>query len=114
MRREVLSLLEDALLASQRISDKISEFSLGEYEHASWETKAAVERQYELLGEALNYVRNADAELAERIPGVEAAIGVRNHIIHGYFEGDDETLWQTATEDLPQLQQALLHLLIPR
>lgn len=108
------SLLQDALLASQRISDKISEFSLGEYELASWETKSAVERQYELLGEALLNVQRADAELAGRIPGLAETVRVRDHIADAVLHPEDEVLWRSATEDLPQLQQALLHLLIPR
>lgn len=111
---EIAPLLRDALLVSQRISDEISEFSLGEYEMASWETKSAVERQYELLGQALLNVQWADGELADRIPGLVETIMVRDHIAGAVLQPEDETLWRSATESLPQLQQALLHLLAQR
>ncbi len=47
-------------------------------------TQAAVERKFEIVGEALNRLQNAHPELAERIPRLRRIIDFRNPLIHGY------------------------------
>ena len=108
----VTAQLQVGLVASQKIADLISEFSLGEYELASWETKNAVEDEYQVLAGALEEVRNLDLEFAERIPGLAEAVGVGHHISGAELEAEDEIIWRSAAEELPQLQQALLQLLM--
>lgn len=38
-------------------------------------------------------------------------IGMRNVLVHGYFDIDSDIVWQTATRDLPALQAAIERLL---
>jgi uncharacterized protein with HEPN domain len=55
--------------------------------------RAALERKFEILGEALNRAEQSDPELAERLPELRRIIGMRNKIIHGYDAVDEEILW---------------------
>jgi uncharacterized protein with HEPN domain len=34
-------------------------------------------------------------------------VGMRNRVIHAYFEVDSDVLWETVTEDFPQLRSTL-------
>nr|NLI48816.1 DUF86 domain-containing protein [Propionibacterium sp.] len=63
----------------------------------------ATERQVELVGEALNNLRKADPELAERIPDAHKIIATRNVLVHGYTEVNSTIVWQAATQAVPGL-----------
>lgn len=52
--------------------------------------QAALERKFEILGEALNRAEQSDPELADRLPELRRIIGMRNRIIHGYDAVDEE------------------------
>lgn len=74
--------------------------------------RSAVERQLEIIGEALSRLAKAAPDLAERIPGARSAIGMRNVLIHGYARVDNETVWRTATEAVPVLRTEVAELLL--
>ncbi|SEI16322.1 MULTISPECIES: HepT-like ribonuclease domain-containing protein [unclassified Leifsonia] len=76
-----------------------------------WVLQAAVERQLEILGEALKNLRSADAETAARIPNVHAIIGTRNILVHAYAQVDQQRVWEILTDDLPELIPVLESLL---
>ena len=46
--------------------------------------QAAVERKFEIIGEALNQLSKLDAALASRIPDLPQIVTLRNQLIHGY------------------------------
>ena len=46
-------------------------------------TQAAVERKFEIIGEALNRLQKAHPKLAGRIPRLRRIIAFRNLLIHG-------------------------------
>ena len=78
--------------------------------------RSAVERQCEIVGEALNRLARAAPELAARIPDLSRAVAFRNLLIHGYATVDDATVWRPVTEDfsvlashIAALQQELDH-----
>ncbi len=67
-------------------------------------TVNAVIRSIEIIGEAANRITpNLKVENPD-IPWKEI-IGMRNHLIHVYFDVDFETVWQTIQEDIPQLKK---------
>jgi len=70
----------------------------------------ALVRAVEIVGEAAAKV---SAETRQRAPGIpwREAVGIRNRLIHAYFDVDLDVLWRTAQDDLPPLQQALQALL---
>lgn len=46
--------------------------------------QAAVERKFEVIGEALNQLAKLDATIAARIPDFPQIVAFRNQLIHGY------------------------------
>jgi len=54
------------------------------------------------IGEASNYVSEKFRESHLDIPW-RKMIGMRNKLIHGYFNVNLDIIWETVNEDLPQL-----------
>ena len=46
--------------------------------------RSAVERQFEIIGEALGTLARVDATIAARIPEFRDIVAFRNILIHGY------------------------------
>jgi len=65
--------------------------------------RAAVEREFEIIGEALGQVAKLDAELASGISEHRAIVAFRNILIHGYAEVDDRLVWDVVETRLPVL-----------
>ena len=66
--------------------------------------RAAVERQFEIIGEALNQMFKRDASLALRISDHRRIIAFRNRLIHGYADIDHEVVWGVLETNLPTLR----------
>lgn len=74
--------------------------------------RSAVERQFEIIGEALNQLSRVDPEAASHIPELQRIVAFRKVLIHhGYATVDDALVWQILVDKLPSLQQALTALL---
>ena len=73
--------------------------------------RAAVERQFEIIGEALAGLRRADGDVAAMIPGLPCMVAFRNVLIHGYATVDDRLVWGVVERDLGQLLDVLARLL---
>lgn len=69
--------------------------------------RSAVERQLEILGEALNRLRRVDAETAARVPDLDKIVGMRNILAHEYGDIDYEIVWRAATVGVPALVPVL-------
>jgi len=76
-------------------------------------TQDAVIRSIEILGEAAKQVRSADPEFAKRHAHIpwELLYGMRNRIVHDYFEIDLTVVWQTVHLDLPVLRPQIFALI---
>ena len=68
---------------------------------------AAVERKFEIIGEALRLAEDADETVTEMIPDLRKIVGMRNRIIHGYDAVDAETIWNVIEVHLPTLARQL-------
>ena len=96
------------LFEIQQAIRHIEEFTLhtdfAEYQsHAMM--RSAVERQFEIIGEAVNRLSEMDPELASRISERPRIISFRNQLIHGYFVIDDHVVWDVIQTKLPILAQ---------
>jgi uncharacterized protein with HEPN domain len=99
---------------AQASADAILEFIAGhtaEKYFANAMMRAAVERHFEIIGEALNRFAKNSPEIAATIPNLDRAVAFRNLLIHGYASIDDAIVWRTAQEDLPILRQAIATIL---
>jgi uncharacterized protein with HEPN domain len=73
--------------------------------------QSAVERKFEIIGEALSQLGKQDALLAARVPNLPQIVAFRNQLIHGYAMVNHSTVWNVVTDSLPSLLlvvQALL------
>ena len=66
-------------------------------------TKRAVERNLEIIGEAVNRISKKDENL--EITDKRKIISVRNRIIHGSDQVSDELIWSIITQYLPVLEK---------
>lgn len=82
----------------------------GDYESDDY-FRAAVERQFEIIGEALNRLLKIDPDTAARISEHRRIIGFRNVLIHGYDAVDHAITWRIIEEKLPVLLAELRVLL---
>lgn len=73
--------------------------------------RSAVERQFEIIGEALKQLRQVDENLASQVPDLRRIIAFRNLLIHGYAAVDDRLVWEVATDRVAELIVALDRLL---
>ncbi len=70
-----------------------------------------MDRQFEIVGEALNGLRHDDAAVADRVPDVVKIIGFRNVLIHGYDIVDRDAVWSAITVEVPALIERVTELL---
>ena len=73
--------------------------------------QSAVERQLEILGEALNRLRRTDARTAAEVPNLDQIIGMRNIIAHEYGVVDHAIVWAVVDARLSPLADQLAVLL---
>lgn len=66
--------------------------------------KRAIERNLEIIGEAINRIITRDNLYTEKISNAKAIIGLRNQVIHAYDNISDENIWSILTNHLPKLK----------
>jgi len=71
--------------------------------------RRAVEREFEIIGEALNSLDKLDPNI--EISSKRQIIGMRNRVIHGYDKIDDEIIWGTIVRHIPVLKSEIANLL---
>jgi uncharacterized protein with HEPN domain len=102
--------LLDALLACRAIRSFTAGIDFAAYE-ASLLIRSAVERQFEIIGEALGQADKADTTLGARLPEIRSIVGLRNRLIHGYDSVDDQIVWDIVQTKLPGLEASVAALL---
>lgn len=70
-----------------------------------------MERQFEVVGEALSRLAKSDPAVADRISRVSRIISFRNVLIHGYDLVDHEVVWDVVDTHLPVLREQVEGLL---
>lgn len=72
-------------------------------------TKRAVERNIEIIGEAMSRILKENSEI--EISDSRKIVDVRNRIIHGYDSVSDDVIWGIVIKNLPILQNEVEFLL---
>jgi uncharacterized protein with HEPN domain len=72
-------------------------------------TLFAVIRCIEIIGEAATRISETTRTAAPDIPW-SAIVGMRNRLVHAYFDVDTDVVWKTTTIELPALRSQLLAL----
>lgn len=100
--------LEHILQAIQKIEDYTK--GVGYLDFIKNEEKQdAVIRKIEIIGEASKKISKDLKEKHSSIPW-RAIAGMRDKLIHDYFEVDYETIWETVQNDIPVLKTQLQQL----
>ena len=110
MQLEAAKFLWDALQAC----DLILTFTAGKsFENYQDDVilRSAVERQFEIIGEALNQMSKIDPATTNAIPQFRQTVSFRNLLIHGYSTVDDRVVWTVLAEQLQPLKLVLASLL---
>ncbi len=92
MKIEVKKRLTDALSACRAIQGFIKDKDFSDYE-SDLLLRSGVERQLEIIGEALSKASNEDESIVDSIPELPKIVSLRNRIIHGYDSVDEEIVW---------------------
>jgi uncharacterized protein with HEPN domain len=72
-------------------------------------TKRAVERNIEIIGEAVNRILKRDKNF--KLSNVRQIIGTRNRIIHTYDRITDDLIWSIIINSIPKLKEEVEDLL---
>jgi uncharacterized protein with HEPN domain len=67
--------------------------------------RRAVEREFEIIGEAMGRIEKLDSSLT--ISSKKQIISMRNRVIHGYDKIDNEIIWGTIVRHLPTLKKEI-------
>jgi uncharacterized protein with HEPN domain len=73
-----------------------------------------VERDFEIIGEALARVRRDDIRVLEGIAEHQRIIGFRNILIHGYDNIDGAMVWNAVINHLPGLVREVKKILVKK
>jgi uncharacterized protein with HEPN domain len=110
MRLEAKTYLFDITRAAELIAEFTRGKTFANYT-ADLLLQSAVERQFEIIGEALSQLSRVEPELVQSISDYRRAIAFRNILIHGYASISAAVVWGVVETGLPVLQsevQALL------
>jgi len=110
MQPDIRRFLYDIRLACEALIEFTRKSSLDDYE-TDLLLRSGIERQLEIIGEALNQASKIDPSLADKIIGFRQIINLRNVIIHGYASIENETIWGILQNDLPLLYEQVRKLL---
>lgn len=103
-------LLEDIRSAGAFIAEVTANLDLARYSHDRL-LRNAVERNFEIIGEAMGRLARVDAEVAAAIPGHAQIIAFRNVLAHGYDIVDHALVWNAVERQLPALLEQVGRLL---
>jgi uncharacterized protein with HEPN domain len=110
MDRKTAALLHDAMVASDEIAGFTAGLSREEFDQQRG-TQLIVERLIITVGEALSQAHRSLENLDELIPELSDIVGMRNRIVHGYRDIDEDIVWKVVVTKAPELATLLRNLL---
>lgn len=99
-------------LRLQHILDSINKIEIIQegltYERylSDWKSQDIIIRNMEIVGEA---ARHIDDSITEKYADVEwrNARGMRNFLVHAYFQVDHDEIWKTINKDIPVFKKQI-------
>jgi uncharacterized protein with HEPN domain len=109
MQDEIKVWFEDIEKAISEINDFLPEpRNFLEFEK-DVKTKRAVERNIEIIGEAMNRILAVEPSI--QISDSRKIVDTRNRIIHGYDSVSDDVIWLIVVRYLPILHKEVINLI---
>lgn len=102
MQLEIKACLEDVHHAAELILRFTSEKNYSDYESDAL-LRSGVERQFEIIGEAINRLRRLDSSSVDKIPHALRIIAFRNILVHGYDVVENTIVWEVVQNNLVPL-----------
>ena len=109
MQREIAKYLHDIRTSCELIAQFVEGKCFEDYSSEAM-LKSAVERQFEIIGEALRQMLAVEPELKNVISSHSDIISFRNRLIHGYAQVSDELVWGVIERNLPTLLDEIIKL----
>ncbi len=110
MQRDHQTYLYDVVQSYERIRQFTQGMTIEDYT-TNILVKSAVERQFTIVGEALNRLKRLDEASYVQIPHTHQINGFRNIIVHGYDIVSDQLVWEIIKEHLDALESTCRRLL---
>ena len=110
MKPEAQKYLFDIWRAVELLTNFTAGKAFADYEHDAM-LRSAVERQFEIVGEATAQLAKLDRGLAARIGEHRRIVAFRNILTHGYADVDDRLVWDVVETKLPALRRDVERLL---
>jgi len=104
MEKTVKKYFEDIKDASDYVKEKIQHKSLEDYLNDR-DLRSIIERQLEIIGEAVGKASKIDPSVRENLPEAGKLIGLRNQLIHGYDSIIHPKIYRNVKELLPDLER---------
>ncbi|MCL6462032.1 MAG: DUF86 domain-containing protein [Flavobacterium micromati] len=97
--------LYDVKISIDEINSYFAEEKLEFFEYEkNLMRKRAVERNLEIIGEAVNRILKTDSTFILKITDAAAIVSLRNKVIHAYDSISDENIWAILINHLPTLK----------
>ena len=112
MLRSVSSYLWDIANAIEHIDEFVNGLDEDAFK-SNILVQSAVERQFEIIGEAMKQAEKYFPGSMTSLPKFKAAIAFRDRLAHGYFNIDPDVPWRAIFEELPALKEAVTKILPP-
>ena len=106
---DISAWLTDVLASIKEIEEDLPETNNFFLYQENRTAKRAVERNLEIIGEAMNRILKHDPDVA--ITHAKKIVNLRNRIIHGYDNISDEIIYTIATRDIPKLKKEVLEII---
>jgi uncharacterized protein with HEPN domain len=110
MDNKISTWLYDILNSIEEIEGYFEGRSMDFFEYQKdTKTKRAVERNIEIIGEAVNRILKEEPGIS--IENARNIVGTRNRIIHSYDSIADDMIWSIVIKSLPVLKVEIKNLL---
>ncbi len=109
MDNYLFSWLFDIKTSIEEIDSYFPNGKIFQFYQEDLKTKRAVERNIEIIGEAMSRILKLEPEIS--ISNSRKIVDARNKIIHGYDEISDDVIWGIIVNNLPVLKMEVEQLL---